>query len=74
MCSSVGKGSSLALFLEKMARMFIVVGLTNQEVRWEEQENKGCLLEGAVSDLDLVVNKEEWRIEQHLRGKNCRSR
>lgn len=60
MCSSVGKGSSLALFLEKMARMFVVVGLINQEVRWEEQENKGCLLEGAVSDLGLMVNKEEW--------------
>ena len=42
MCSSVGKGSSLALFLEKMARIFIVVGLINQEVRWEEKIKAVC--------------------------------
>ena len=41
-CTSAGKWSSGALFLEKTTTIFIVGGLINQEERWGEQRHKGC--------------------------------
>lgn len=39
-CTSAGKWSSVALFLENTTTIFIVSGLINQEERWEEQSHK----------------------------------
>lgn len=43
MCSTSGKGETLAMFLGKTNRIVIVVGLINQEVSQEEPENKDDL-------------------------------
>lgn len=42
-CSTSGKGETLAMFLGKTNRIAIVVGLINQEVSQEEPENKDDL-------------------------------